>query len=310
MMLAAVVSPDTGLEFVAEMLAILALLAALVYVLGGGTAAGVQGRARNFAAPLLERERDLANGLGIGYPSWFGLRVAALVAAIVAWKMTGIFLVLIAGITAAVVGLPWYLSHRADKRRLAMEKAFVRVVREIRDLMRDSESTFDQALQDVARARKDRLTYILSPLAGDAPVDLALEEVSRRARSPLVTALCARFIAARTRDQRALMDTLTTMIIPRAEHVLEAEDINIAMLGQQRTVINIVLVLLGILLYAVSVAFASFYTSVAGQIWLVVDGIGFGICVAWINGTVKRRKLVRWDIERFRKAFGGGARRG
>ncbi|MHB8510461.1 MAG: hypothetical protein ACYDGR_17770, partial [Candidatus Dormibacteria bacterium] len=248
-----------------------------------------------------------AQGLGIGAGSWLALRVAALMAAVAAWRITGIALVLIVGLAAAVVGLPWYLSYRADNRRLAMEKAFVRTVREIRDLMRDSDSTFDQALQYVARARRDKLTYILNPLAGDAQVDIALEEVARRARSPLVTALCVRFIAARTRDQRALMETLTTMIIPRAEAVLEAEDINIAMLGQQRTVINIVLVLLAILLYAVSAAFSTFYTSLVGQIWLVVDGIGFAICVAWINATVKRRRLIKWDVSRFRKAFGGGA---
>ncbi|MHB8510494.1 MAG: hypothetical protein ACYDGR_17945, partial [Candidatus Dormibacteria bacterium] len=60
---AVLIGPDTGLEFVIEMLAILVLLGGLVYVVGGGTASAVRGRARLIGRPIVERERDLAQGL-------------------------------------------------------------------------------------------------------------------------------------------------------------------------------------------------------------------------------------------------------
>ncbi|MHB8507144.1 MAG: type II secretion system F family protein [Candidatus Dormibacteria bacterium] len=303
---AIVLAPPTPLQFFAEVMLLLVLGCAAFWVVAGVDGLALAGGIRRRAEPFRERERDVAAGLGWSARTWAWARVAAVGAGILAGLSTGIPIAVVGGLLGGLFAFPWALAARAERRRLRTERAFVAMVREVRDRML-ANTAFDQALRDIADTAPAELREVLSPLAGDAPMAEALVEVERRARSPLATMICLAFMLSRTRNQAALVDLLSDTLLPAATAALGIETEADVTATQQRTIVYIMLLIEGGSLWYVSSVptFHQFYANVLGQLTLVVIAVMF-LGLTWVVGRMLRRPAwTRWDMESVRGEFEG-----
>src|SRR5438874_180218 len=143
--------PVPPLVFAAEVVLVLALSAAAAAVFLGVPFEGPRARWRTLVQPSLERQRDLAQSLGLRLRSWLALRALCGAAGLVAGGLTGAPTIAVGAAALGLFGLPWLLAGRAARRRLGMERALAGLVIEIRDLMRQSNLALDRALREAAR---------------------------------------------------------------------------------------------------------------------------------------------------------------
>jgi len=134
---------------------------------------------------VLEREKDIAAGLGWPWQRWVVLRLAfAGLGLAVAW-ITGVTLLWVIGPIAGVVGFRFALAGRAAGRRLRMERAFLGQLRNLRDRMAVSNQSLDIALHELGRNPGPDLGYVLAPLARGGSTIANVVEMGVRARSRL-----------------------------------------------------------------------------------------------------------------------------
>jgi hypothetical protein len=303
-MLAISFAPPTPFQFFAEVMLLLLLGCAAAFVVAGVDADALAVGPRRRLEPFLDRERDLAGGLGWSYRMWAWARVSAVLAGFLIGLSTGIPIAVLGGVLAGLFAFPWALSARAERRRLRTERVFVGVVREVRDRML-ANTAFDQALRDIAESASGELRDVLAPLVGDAPMAEALVEVERRARSPLATMICVAFMLSRTRNQSALIDLLSGTLLPTASAALAIETEADVTAAQQRTIIYIMLLIEGGSLWYVSSVptFHQYYANLIGQLTLVVIA-GMFLGLIWIVGRLmKRPEWTRWDMDALRREF-------
>src|SRR5215472_16204884 len=115
--------PVPPLVFAAEIILVLALAAAAAAVFLGLPLDPHGRRWRDLARPHLDRQRDLAQSLGLRLRSWLLLRAVCTGAGLGAGGLTGIPTLTVGGAALGMVGLPWLLAGRAARRRLGMERA-------------------------------------------------------------------------------------------------------------------------------------------------------------------------------------------
>src|SRR5437870_3735389 len=77
----------------------------------------------------LDRERDIAAAMRIGWRSWVALRVAVVAVALLLGILSGVWLVAILLGALALVGVRFAVGGNAARRRLRMERAFLGQVR-------------------------------------------------------------------------------------------------------------------------------------------------------------------------------------
>ena len=299
-------SPPSPVQFFGEVMTLLVLGCGAAYAVGGNDTAKLSRAARGILEPFLERERDLAAGLGWSVRGWASARVAAILAGFLLGLSTGIPVAIVGGVMAGALAYPWTLAARAEKRRLRTERAFVAVVREVRDRML-ANTAFDQALRDIAETSTDELRAVLEPLVGDRPMAEALVEVEKRARSPLATMICVALMLCRTRNQAALVNLLSDTLLPTATSALAIETEAEVTAAQQRTIVYIMLLIeAGSLWYVSSVpTFHQYYTDLLGQLTLVLIALMF-LGLTWLVGRImKRPEWTRWDVDRLRREFEG-----
>jgi len=299
-----VLGPPSPLLFFVEVLLLLSLGTAALVVVSGADAGGIVRSPTHYFEPFLDRERDLAAGLGWQSSTWLAARTAFALAGLLIGVSTGIPVAVFGGLVAGIFAFPWAVAARAEKRRLRTERAFVAMVREIRDRML-ANTAFDQALRDIAESVGGELGHHLAPLVGDRPIAEALVEVERRARSPLASQICTVFILARTRNQAALVRLLTDTVLPAANAALLIQTEGEVTLAQQRTVTYIMLLIEAVSLWYVTTvpSFHDYYASFLGQLTLVAIALLF-LGLVWSVGLIlKRPQWTRWDLQRLRREF-------
>lgn len=291
------------LVFAAEVVLVLALSAAAGALFLGAPLDAPSRRWRELAHPFLERQRDLAQSLGLRLGSWLALRLLGAGAGLVAGGLTGAVTLTLGAGALGLFGLPWLLAGRAARRRLVMERALAGFVAEVRDLMRQSNLALDRALREAARGPAPELRHALRPLAGDGPVADGLVEVARRARSPLVDMVVSALLIARTHDPMALVRVTDEVLQPLLRVCVEVQEENHATVAQQRAAALAIGVIMALLLAAVMrvPSMQLFYVSPPGQA-VLLGVLGMYLALVWAIGQVARPlRWAAWDIEALRR---------
>lgn len=253
-------------------------------------------RVHRFA--LLEREKDIAAGLGWPWQRWICLRILFIALGIVVALATGIDLLYVVGPVAGAVGFRFALAGRAADRRLRMERAFLGQLRNLRDRMALSNQSLDTALQEMGRSPGPDLEYVLSPLSRGGSTIANVVEMGMHARSPLVEQAAGVLIWSRSRSLNWLIDTIDTILIPVGEAQLAVQEEGMVSLAQQRAVTFAMSALLAVML-AVLLRISSFrqyYQSPAGQMVLVVVALLFALLVGLLGIIARTRGWTRWDL--------------
>jgi hypothetical protein len=286
------------LLFYAEVVLVLALAAGTAAWLAGIDPRGLAGRGRGLIRPYLERQQDIAHGLGVTYRNWIGLRLLATLGGLALGLTTGLTVAVIGGTLLGLFGLPWLLAGRAAKRRLQMEREVATVIRDIRNLMQLSNLSLDRTLREVGRSPYPHLGHALAPLRGDLPISDCLVAVSERARSPLVTMLTSALLISRTHNPMGFIAVADEVLVPLVEVTAEIQQENHATLAQQRAAALAIGVILAVLFAAVMrvPTMHAYYDTILGQLTLTaVVGIYLGL--VWLIRQVARPiPWTRWDM--------------
>lgn len=249
---------------------------------------------------LVERERDIAAGLGITWRWWVAIRVATTLAAVAAGVVAGIWVLALVLAVTTFSGLRFAVAGRAATRSLRMERAFLTQLRHVRDLMAIGNQPLDSALQEIGRNPGRELQYVLAPLAQGGSIVDNLVACGIRARSPIVEQACCVLIWARTRSLDALIGAIDDVLLPVGEAQLAVQEEAVVTLAQQRAV---TFAMAGLLLFMFATvlrvdAFRAFYqTSAGAAVLLASTGIFFAL-VAALGRIVSVPKWTRWDLRR------------
>jgi Flp pilus assembly protein TadB len=291
------------LVFAAEIVLVFALAAAAAALFLGAAVEGPRERWRSLTHRYLDRQRDLAQSLGLRLRTWLLLRAACALAGLAAGSLTGVPTLTLGSAALGLFGLPWLLAGRAAKRRLDMERALAGLVVEVRSLMQQSNLALDRALREAARNPTPALRHVLAPLAGDEPVTDGLTAVSRRARSPLVDIVVATLLIARTHNPQALIRVTDEVLRPVLEVSVEVQEENHTTVSQQRAAALAIGLIMAVLFVAVMrvPSMQAFYVSAAGQ-FVLLAVLGMYLGLVWIIGQVARPlRWTEWDVEAVRR---------
>jgi hypothetical protein len=249
---------------------------------------------------LLERQKDIAAGLGWPWQRWVGLRLGCVAAGLAAAWVTGVALLFVIGPVAGWVGTGFALSGVAANRRLRMERAFLGQMRSLRDRMAISNQSLDAALQELGRQAGAELAHVMAPLARPSPTVANVVEMGLRARSPIVEQAAAIFVWSRSRSSEFLIQTIDRVLIPVGEAQIAMEEEGLVTLSQQRAVAVAMASLLGIMLFLILRvdSLRAFYQTFVGQLWLLAVFTIFAVLVVALGMIVRPRETTRWDLRR------------
>jgi hypothetical protein len=250
--------------------------------------------------PLLERQKDIAAGLGWRWERWLAFRGACVILGVLIAWWTGIVLLYAVAPIAGWAGTGFAFSGVAANRRLRMERAFLGELRNLRDRMAVSNQSLDTALQEMGRRPSAELAVVFAPLSDRGSTLANVVEMGRRARSPIVEAAVAVFIWARSRSSEFLIQSIDSVLLPVGEAQIALEEERMTTLSQQRAVTVAMAALLGVMLFLVLRidSLRAFYQSFVGQIWLLVAFGVFALLVAVLGALVRQRGWTRWELVR------------
>jgi len=250
--------------------------------------------------PLLERQKDVAAGLGWPWRRWVALRITCVaVGLVIAW-VTGIDLLYLIGPVVGWVGTGFAFAGTAANRRLRMERAFLAQLRNLRDRMAVSNQSLDTALQGIGRNPGTELGHVLAPLArGGSTVDNVVE-MGIRARSPIVEQASAVLIWARSRSSDFLIQTIDNVLIPVGEAQLAVQEEALVTLSQQRAVTVAMSCLLALMLGVILRVdtLRAYYQTVVGQVVLLVVFALFALLIMSLSRIARSRAWTRWNLRR------------
>jgi hypothetical protein len=249
---------------------------------------------------FIDREKDVAAGLGVRWRRWLAMRIAAVLLAVTLGVITGAWVVTLLFGIVAVFGLRFAVAGRASARRLRIERAFLAEIRRLRDRMAVGNQSLDIALQETGLAADGELRHVLAPLARGGSVLDNIVACGLRARSPIVDQACCVLIWGRTRSLDALIDTIDTVLLPVGEAQLALQEESMVTLAQQRAVTVAMAALMGFMFIAVIRvdAFRSFYASPSGALVLAVAGALFVALVAAVGRIAAVPRWTRWRLQR------------
>lgn len=254
-----------------------------------------------------DRQRDIATSLGVATRTWILLRAGVAVLALLIGSLTSLWTVAALGALLGWFGLPWLLGGRMTKRRLAMERAVAALVREVANLMQQSNLPLDRALREAARNPAPQLARILAPLRSDRSVPDCLLDVAAIARTPLVDMLCIAVLVARTHDPAAFVRVSDEVLGPVLDVAIEIQEENNATVAQQRSAAIAIGIVMAVLFFAVMrvQTMHAFYASFGGQI-VVMAVIGCYLFLVWLLGQIaKPIAWTRWNVEAVRREMEG-----
>jgi len=252
-------------------------------------------------APLaaqVEHERDIAAALGFSWHQWFWLRVAVVAAGAAVGVAVGVPAFTIVLLLICSVGVRFAVAGRAARRRLRSERAFLAVLRELRDRMAVSNQSLDTALLEIAAQPPRELTQVLRPLVEGGAINQALVACAARARSPVVDQACGVLIWARTRSLDALIVAIDSVILPVGEAQLAVQEESLVTTAQQRAVTIAMAVLMLVMFASVLRVelFRAYYRSAAGTLVLLTV-VGLFVALTAAVGRIARVvSWTRWDL--------------
>jgi Flp pilus assembly protein TadB len=284
--------------FFIQILLLLALgLTFLLFLVAGGDASTRRERFRALD-PLFERERYVATGLGVEFRGWILLRLVTVGVGLVVGLLVGTPVVIVGCVALAVFGLPWYLTARAAQRKLDMDRALVPFMINVTNLLSQGQQTLDQALRELAQNPDRRLAYALEPLRNTESVSEALVQVSQRGLSPMLERICVDLLLSMDQTPEAFIEQAERILIPQYEQDLDIQSRNHAALagGRQNGLIVVFVMALAFLLVMRIDTLREAYTTVLGQVMLVVDA-AMVMGILWLlSAMTPKSQWVRWDV--------------
>ena len=249
---------------------------------------------------LLEREKDIAAGLGWPWQRWVGMRISFIVLGFILAILTNIWLLYLVGPIAGAIGFRFALAGRAANRRLKMERAFLGQLRNLRDRMSVSNQSLDTALQELGRNSGSELEYVFAPLKRGGSVVANIVEMGVRSRSPVVEYAAGVLIWARSRSLDSLIQAIDEILIPVGEAQLAVQEESMVTLTQQRAVTFAMSALMGFMFVVVVRVdiFRTYYQSLSGQIILGIVVVIFSGLVGVLGVIVRVGNWTRWDLRR------------
>jgi Flp pilus assembly protein TadB len=287
------------LALVLEVLLVLAVWLLYVSLVAGIGPHRAVVRGRRWSQPPLRRERAQAAALGWSFRAWMVFRTAGIAAAAALGIWVGTPLTILGGVALGLVGLPYLLASRAERRRLAMEQALVDMVRTVTSLVRSSNQTLDQALTDQGANPHPLLGDALAPLADtQRSIRHRLIEVDRRFPSPVANRVCLDLMIALYITPEAFLEAAARVLVPQYERDLEIQRRNHAIAAGARQSAFIVVFLMVVMLLFVmgNQVLRAPYDTVLGQIVLVVVAAVVGGILWLIHLLTPRARWVWWDL--------------
>jgi hypothetical protein len=248
--------------------------------------------------PLVERERYAATGLAVDFRTWILLRLVTIGLALAVGLLVGTPVVVVGCLALAVVGLPWWLTARAAQRALDMDRALVPFMINVTNLLSQGQQTLDQALKELAQNPDRRLAYAMEPLRNTESVTEALVQVARRGLSPMLERICVDLLLSMDQTPEAFIQQAERILIPQYEQDIEIQSRNHAAMagGRQNGLIVILIMSLAFILVMRIDTLRTAYTTVLGQVMLVVDA-AMTMGILWLlSALTPKSTWVRWDV--------------
>jgi Flp pilus assembly protein TadB len=284
--------------FFVQVLLLVALgLTVALFVMRGSSEPAKRGRVTALD-PLLDRERYIATGLGLEFRTWVILRLSTIALALAVGTLIGTPVVIIGGAGLAVFGLPWLLAARAAHRKLEMDRALIPFMISVVNLLSQGQQTLDQALKELAENPDPPLAYALEPLRHTESVSEALVQVARRGLSPMLERTCVDLLLSMDQTPEAFIEQAERILIPQYDQDLEIQTRNHAALagGRQNGLIVILIMTLAFFAVMRVDSLRAAYTTVFGQLMLVVDA-SMTMGILWLLSRLTPRSAwVRWDV--------------
>jgi len=284
--------------FFLQILLLVALGLAFLLFLIAGSDPVMRRRRLRALEPLLDRERYVATGLGVEFRAWVTLRLVTIGLALAVGFLVGTPVVVAGCLGLAVFGLPWYLSARAAQHKLDMDRALVPFMINVTNLLSQGQQTLDHALRELAHNPDRRLAHALEPLRNTDSVSGALVQVARRGQSPMLERICVDLLLSMDQTPEAFIEQAERILIPQYQQDVEIQSRNHAALagGRQNGLIVLLIMALAFILVMRIDTLRSAYTTVLGQVMLVLDG-AIVIGILWLlSAMTPRSQWVRWDV--------------
>ena len=249
---------------------------------------------------LLERERDLAGALGWTWTTWVSVRILALVVALVLGIWSGVWILTVVSVVIALGGVRFAVAGSAARRRLRAERAFMTLLRELRDRIAVSNQSLDTALLEIAESPPRELQFMLRPLATGGDITLAIVECGERSRSPVIEQACGVLLWARTRSLDALITAIDQVLLPVGDAQLAVEEEALVTLSQQRAVTLAMAALMLVMFVSVLrvSSFRAYYQTATGNIVVLVVVLMFWGLIATVSRLGGVASWTRWDLRR------------
>src|SRR5256886_3918955 len=281
-----------------QVLLLVALGLAVVLFLTTGSSKRAPRQRFKALAPLLERERYVATGLGLEFRTWVILRTSALAVALTLGTLIGTPVVILGLTGLAAFGLPWLLTARAAQRKLEMDRALIPFMISVVNLLSQGQQTLDQALKELAQNPDSRLAYALEPLRHTESVSEALVQVAHRGISPMLERTCVDLLLSLDQTPEAFIQQAERILIPQYDQDLEIQTRNHAALagGRQNGLIVILIMAIALLAVMRVETLRAAYTTVLGQVMLIIDAL-MTMGILWLlSRLTPRSEWVRWDV--------------
>jgi len=295
-MSAVLASPVTFYVSVILAFGLLALIAGTLLNVRASLPPVLAGRGRS----LLDRERDLAAGLGWRFRAWVTTRITLV--ALVVWMgwWSQIVLVVLLAVAAGILAPPWMVRSAAMGRQLKQDRALRDVLAQLEHQVTRAHVPVVQAIRSLATDPPDVLREILAPLGTSMDLRRALIAVASRSRSPQTERICLAMMEAFTRDPKTLIDSIGQVIVPGMEGDLRIDATIETLLKGQRINHYLMMGVIGFLfLYLDTVAvFHTFYVTAVGQIALAAAVIIMTGMIALMERIVRVPRRPRWDLRR------------
>jgi hypothetical protein len=295
------------LLFLVQVLLLVALGLVVLLAVGGYSPRRGRGRVAELLDPVVERERSVATGLGWSLPLWLTIRLGAFALGLGVGSLIGTPVVVLGCGVAGLLGVPWWLTARAARRKLEMDRALIPFTISLVDLLSRGRHTLDHALKDLARNPDPRLAHALAPLRGAEPVSDALVEVARRGTSPLLERVCVDLMLSLDRTPEAFVDQAQRIMVPQYDRDLEVRSRSHAALagGRQHGLIVVLVMAVALVTVMRVDSLRAAYAGSVGQLMLVVDGVLVLGILGVLGLMTPRTPWVRWDVAAVREQLRG-----
>jgi hypothetical protein len=243
-------------------------------------------------------QQELARALGLPLGVWWTLVVCGPLVGLGFGLLLGLplDLVILCGVIVGV-SVPWFAMMRVEQ---VIDRRDEDTVALARDLGESRGEALGEWLRAAGHRSHGSLGHCLPALADESrPLSECLGVCAERARSGVMTELCACLMAGLAGSPRLARDLVPTTIVPYLEGVLRAQRARRRAVRRQRgivTFMGILLVAFFSALYGLGAGFRTFFDGGMGGVTIVAVAIGFAFITWLVRAVMRVRRRPQWDV--------------